>query len=89
MSREWTRTGKVVVWLKDAYDTGMTSELLGSLINEIQHQGDPSEAMYARCAPLGLAVRTRRQRTIPGNGNSCGVDPCLLSTSLDEPFPEG
>ncbi len=37
----------VVEWLETAYRSGITRELLGEIINEIQHQGDTSEAMYA------------------------------------------
>ena len=40
-------TAKVTRWLAKAYEEGVTDELLGDLINEIQHQGDPSNAMYA------------------------------------------
>ena len=37
----------VVEWLGTAYRSGMTDELLGDIINDVQHQGDTSEAMYA------------------------------------------
>jgi hypothetical protein len=37
----------VLKWLDEAYASGMTSDLLGDLINEVQHQGDSSSAMYA------------------------------------------
>jgi hypothetical protein len=38
---------ELVVWLQKAYDDGMTKSVLGDIINEIAHQGDTSEAMYA------------------------------------------
>jgi hypothetical protein len=40
-------SGDVVTWLKEAYAQGLTEERLGDLINEVQHQGDTSTAMYA------------------------------------------
>ena len=42
-------------WLRHAYAEGMTDERLGDIINEVQHQGDTSEAMYA-VAPHLLAL---------------------------------
>ena len=41
-------TADVVAWLRQAYETRSPSaELIGNLINEVQHQGDTSTAMYA------------------------------------------
>src|SRR5438094_5822288 len=41
-------TEDVVNWLTEAYDEGgLSSERLGDLINEVQHQGGTSTAMYA------------------------------------------
>ena len=38
----------VVTWLKEAYESGgFSDERLGDLVNEVQHQGDTSTAMYA------------------------------------------
>jgi hypothetical protein len=37
----------VAEWLGTAYRSGMTDELLSDIINDVQHQGDTSEAMYA------------------------------------------
>lgn len=49
-------TEDILVWLTDAYDKGgFSEEGLGDLINEIQHQGDTSEAMYA-VAPHLIAI---------------------------------
>jgi hypothetical protein len=41
-------TDDVVAWLTEAQqDGGLSSERLGDLVNEVQHQGDTSTAMYA------------------------------------------
>lgn len=41
-------TEDVVAWLAEAYaQGGLSEERLGDLINEVQHQGDSSTAMYA------------------------------------------
>ena len=41
-------TADVVAWLAEAQqEGGMSDERLGDLINEVQHQGDSSTAMYA------------------------------------------
>ena len=46
-------TEDVVAWLTEAYEQGgLSSERLGDLINEVQHQGDTSTAMYAVTAHL-------------------------------------
>jgi hypothetical protein len=38
----------VIAWLTEAYSQGsLSSERLGDLINEVQHQGNTSTAMYA------------------------------------------
>lgn len=42
----------VVEWLGTAYRSGMTDELLGDIINDVQHQGDSSEAMYPTASHL-------------------------------------
>ncbi len=43
---------EVAEWLATAYRSGMTDELLGEIINDVQHQGDTSEAMYATASHL-------------------------------------
>jgi hypothetical protein len=40
-------TEDIITWLTEAYDEGLSSERLGDLINEVQHQGGTSSAMYA------------------------------------------
>jgi hypothetical protein len=42
----------VVEWFATAYRSGMTDELLGDIINDVQHQGDTSEAMYPTASHL-------------------------------------
>ncbi len=42
----------VVEWLGTAYRSGMNDELLGDIINEVQHQGGTSEAMYPTASHL-------------------------------------
>lgn len=38
---------EILDWLHTAYSGDLTSDLFGDMINEIQHQGDTSSAMYA------------------------------------------
>lgn len=38
---------ELISWLSIAYEENLTDELLGDIINEVQHQGDTSTAMYA------------------------------------------
>jgi len=42
-----TPASEVAESLAIAYRSGISEELLGNIINEVQHQGDTSEAMYA------------------------------------------
>lgn len=42
-----TPASEVAESLEIAYRSGMSDELLENIINEVQHQGDTSEAMYA------------------------------------------
>jgi hypothetical protein len=52
-------TQDVVDWLNEAYqEGGLSSERLGDLINEVQHQGGTSTAMYA-VAPHLIALARR------------------------------
>lgn len=43
---------EVVDWLSTAYRSGMTDDLLGDIFNDVHHQGDTSEAMYAAAPHL-------------------------------------
>ena len=48
MQSSYGGTEDVVVWLAEAQQAGgLSSERLGNLINEVQHQGGTSTAMYA------------------------------------------
>jgi hypothetical protein len=41
-------TRKVVAWLREMYETKSPNhDLIGNLVNEVEHQGDTSTAMYA------------------------------------------
>ncbi len=42
-----TPATEVAVWLTMAYRSSMNEELLGNIINDVQHQSDTSEAMFA------------------------------------------
>jgi hypothetical protein len=48
-------TADVVAWLVEAQRGGLSNERLGKLINEVQHQGGTSTAMYA-VAPHLIAL---------------------------------
>jgi hypothetical protein len=48
LQSSYNGTEDVVAWLKQAYEQGgLSIERLGDLINEVQHQGNTSTAMYA------------------------------------------
>lgn len=52
----------ILAWLTEAKATGLTRERLGDLINEVQHQGDTTTAMYAVAGHLiELATWARPQ----------------------------
>jgi hypothetical protein len=48
----------LLAWLQTAYNGELTSDLLGDIINDIQHQGDTSTSMYG-VAPHLLELATR------------------------------
>jgi len=50
--------GELLEWLHVAYNGNLTSDLLGDVINETQHQGDTSTSMYA-VAPHLLELATK------------------------------
>jgi hypothetical protein len=56
-------TEDIVSWLTEAYEEGgLTDERLGDLINEVQHQGGTSTAMYAVATHLiALARRASKE----------------------------
>lgn len=51
-------TTDVVSWLTEAQQNGLSDDQLGELINEVQHQGGTSTAMYA-VAPHLIALARR------------------------------
>ena|ERR1051326_188301 len=59
-------TDDVVAWLTEAYERGgLSGERLGDLINEVQHQGGTSTAMYAVAIHLiALARRATPEQAL-------------------------
>jgi hypothetical protein len=59
-------TTDVVAWLTEAQEQGLPEDRLGELINEVQHQGGTSTAMYA-VAPhlIALARRAKPEHALP------------------------
>jgi hypothetical protein len=59
-------TEDIVIWLTEAYQAGgLSSERLGDLINEVQHQGGTSTAMYAVATHLiALAGRASAKNAL-------------------------
>lgn len=80
-------TEDVVAWLTEAYaQEGLSDERLGDLINEVQHQGDTSTAMYAvathlielarRASPADALTLLTHAGVIYANSNGPGAVPC-------------
>jgi hypothetical protein len=80
-------TDDVVAWLTEAQrDGGLSSERLGDLVNEVQHQGDTSTAMYAvavhliefarRATPDNAIALLTHAGIIYANSDSSGAIPC-------------
>ena len=79
-------TADVVAWLKDAEKNGLSDKRLGDLINEVQHQGGTSTAMYAVAghlvalahkAPPSAALRLLTHAgLIHANSDRDGSVPC-------------
>ncbi len=80
-------TEDTVAWLTEAYDEGgMSRERLGDLINEVQHQGDTSTAMYAvathlielarRVSPENSLTLLTHAGVIYANASGPGAIPC-------------
>jgi hypothetical protein len=59
-------TTDVIAWLTEAQRAGLSEDQLGDLINEVQHQGGTSTAMYA-VAPhlIALARRAKAEDALP------------------------
>jgi hypothetical protein len=80
-------TEDVVTWLTEAYKQGgFSGERLGDLINEVQHQGGTSTAMYAvaihlielarRASPVDALTLLTHAGVICANSDSPGAVPC-------------
>jgi hypothetical protein len=80
-------TEDVVAWLTMAYEQGgLSGERLGDLINEVQHQGDTSTAMYAvathlielarRASPEDALTLLTYAGIIYSNSDGPGAIPC-------------
>jgi hypothetical protein len=80
-------TDDVVAWLTEAQQDGrLSSERLGDLINEVQHQGDTSTAMYAvathlielarRATPEEALTLLTHAGVIYANSATPGAVPC-------------
>jgi hypothetical protein len=76
----------IVAWLTEAQQNGLSNDRLGDVINEVQHQGGTSTAMYAvathlialahRSTPeVALALLTHAGM-IYANSEGSGVVPC-------------
>jgi len=61
--------GELLEWLHVAYNGNLTNDLLGDVINEIQHQGDTSTSMYA-VAPHLLELATKYNTGKQSNGSN-------------------
>ena len=76
----------VVTWLTEAQEDGLSDERLGDLINEVQHQGDTSTAMYAvathlvelahRATPTDALTLLTHAGVIYANSDSPGAVSC-------------
>jgi hypothetical protein len=80
-------TEDVVTWLTEAYEQGgFSGERLGDLINEVQHQGGTSPAMYAvathlielarGASPEDALTLLTHAGVIYANSDSPGAVPC-------------
>jgi hypothetical protein len=74
-------TDDIVAWLTEAHVSGLTDERLGDLINEVQHQGDTSTAMYA---VAGHLISLARQAS-PAEALRLLTHAGLIHASSDRP----
>ena len=81
-------SGDVLDWLREAYAEGMTSESLGDLINEVQHQGDSSQAMYALVPHLIELAITAEASIAHDMAIHAGMIHVTASTLGEIPCPE-
>jgi len=79
-------TKDVIAWLTEAQQGGLSNERLGDLINEVQHQGGTSTAMYAvathlielarRAAPEAALTLLTHAGIIYANSDRSGAVSC-------------
>jgi hypothetical protein len=79
-------TADIVAWLTEAQQNGLSDDRLGDLINEVQHQGGTSTAMYAvathlialarRAAPAAALAMLTHAGIIYANSEGASVIPC-------------
>jgi len=74
-------TVDVVAWLMDAQEGGLSDERLGDLINEVQHQGGTSTAMYAVATHLIALAR----RATPEGALRLLIHSGLIYADSDKP----
>ena len=72
---------QVVVWLRQAYAEGVAGDILGNIINEIQHQGDTSEAMYAVAPHLLMLAESAEPSIARQLDIHAGLIHCASQTS--------
>lgn len=67
LQSSYNGTEDIVAWLTEAYqEGGLSDDRLGDLINEVQHQGDTSTAMYAVAVHLiELARQASPEEALP------------------------
>lgn len=95
-------TDDVVAWLAEAYERGgLSDERLGDLVNEVQHEGDTSTAMYAvathfielarRASPVDALTLLAHAGIIYANSDVPGAIPCpaFLREDFVESASEG
>jgi len=87
LQSSYNGTENIVKWLMEAHDKGgLSSERIGDLINEVQHQGDTSDAMYAvaphlielarRASPKDALALLTHAGLIYGDSSKPEVVPC-------------
>lgn len=87
LQSSYNGTDDVVTWLTEAYEQGgLSTKRLGDLINEVQHQGDFSTAMYAvathlielarRASPEEALTLLTHAGLIYANSDGPGAVPC-------------
>jgi hypothetical protein len=79
---------ELIAWLRLAYEQGMTDDLLGDIINEIQHQGETSEAMYAVAPHLLALAEAADPKAAQQFAIHAGLIHCASQTKSAVPCPD-